>query len=108
MNLTANGKIPVPTPGTPVALAVTAASRSCHLATQVCPANTGKVYLGTPGMVKATLAGVLHVFQIPEAGQPYETYEVEPHEDTDPLYLFEYAVDADVATEGLIVSWWVQ
>jgi hypothetical protein len=107
MNVTAMGKVAVTTAGTPQALSATPLM-ICHLQTQAAPANTGKVYIGTPGMVKSTLAGVIHVFQPPTPGDPLEIWELEPHEDTDPLYLQQYAIDADVSGEGLLVAYWIQ
>jgi hypothetical protein len=106
MNLTTAQKISVATPGTPVALSSSSTARVRHIHIQAAPANTGKVYLGTPAMVKATLAGVAHVFAIPATGQKFEAIDFQTHEDA--IYLNQYAVDADVAAEGLIVSTWTE
>jgi len=107
VNLTPKGKIGVPTPGTPVPIETAAfltAAAKIHV--QTAPANTGKTYLGTPTLNKSTLAGVVHVFA--PAAAPFEAIDLESHADDDCLQLAQYAIDADVAGEGLTVSYWVE
>jgi hypothetical protein len=109
VNVTAKGKITVATPGTHVAIETAAQpTAACKIHLQAPAANTGKTYIGTTGMVKATLAGVIHVFAIPLSTGPLETLELESHADEDRLQLAQYAIDADVAGEGLLVSYWVE
>jgi hypothetical protein len=109
VNVTSKGKIAVATPGTPVAIETAATPpRACKIRLQAAAANTGKTYLGTPAMAKATLAGVIHVFATPPGSGPLESVELEGHADEDQLTLADYAIDADVAGEGLITSYWIE
>jgi hypothetical protein len=75
---------------------------------QVIPGLVGKTYLGTPVMNKATLAGVARVLSPNSAGGFSETFEIESQDGENSIRLMDYAVDADTAGEGLLVTWWVE
>jgi hypothetical protein len=53
------GKIPVPTPGTPVRLTTDTTLRAARLRFAVVIGETGRVFLGLAGMNKANGTGVL-------------------------------------------------
>jgi hypothetical protein len=102
------GKIKVTTPGTPVQVTTDTTLRAAIIRFSVFLGGTGKVYLGVQGMNKTTGAGVIKEFWptgasgaiadelILEAPAP-ETYGS--------FRLSDFYVDADVANEGLLVSY---
>lgn len=102
MTLISLGRVVVPTPGTPVALPVPARTSAARLSFQAAPANTGSTYIGLQGMNKSTLAGVSRVLSATG------TYEVSTEDNTDGIALSQLAIDADVAGEALLVSYWVE
>ena len=102
MTLTSLGRIAVPTPGTPVPLTTDVTKRVARVILQTAPANTGKTYFGQNGMAKTTLAGVSRVLATSEF------YEIGTEDGTDGISLAQLAVDADVANEGLLVSYWTE
>lgn len=108
MNINCNGRINVPTPGTPVPLSTNPAATASKLFFQVIPGLTGKMYIGAPGMHKATLSGVARVLWPNSTGGFSETFSIESQDGDNSILLSEYAIDADVAGEGLLVTWWVE
>ena len=58
MTHTSMGRVNVSTPGTPVSLSSNPTQRVAKLFFEVVPGLTGKAYIGSPGMNKATLSGV--------------------------------------------------
>lgn len=108
MIVTAKGRVNVTTPGTPTALAADPRVIANRLFFQVIPGLTGKTYVGVPGMNKATLAGVIRILWPNSAGGFSETFTVEAQEGTDGIRLVDYVIDADVAGEGLLVSYWTE
>ena len=102
MTLISLGRVTVPTPGTPVALTTDTKLRAARLTLQTPTANTGKMYFGKTGMTKATLAGVARVLAT------YDSYEITTADGMDGISLAQLALDADVANEGLLVSYWVE
>jgi hypothetical protein len=108
MNVTAKGRINVTTPGTPVPLSTDNAVTACKLFFQVVPGLTGKTYVGVPGMNKSTLEGVLRILWPNSAGGFSETFSLESQGDHDSIRVANYVVDADVAGEGLLVSYWTE
>lgn len=106
MTVTALGRVNVTTPGTVVPLSTDPTKRASKIFVQVVPGLTGKGYLGTPGMVRATLAGVVRVLWPNTAGGMSENFLIESSNGTNSLNLSEYVVDMDVAGEGLLVSYW--
>lgn len=106
MTVTALGRVNVTTPGTLVALSTNPNLYASKIFVQVVPGLTGKGYLGTAGMVRSTLAGVIRVLWPNTGGGFSENFLVESTDGTDSLNLSQYFVDMDVAGEGLIVSYW--
>lgn len=53
-------------------------------------------------------AGVLRILWPNPAGGFSETFSVEASEGTDGIRLLDYVIDADVAGEGLLVSYWTE
>ena len=102
------GRVNVSVPGTPVPLTTNPAVTACKLFVQVIPGLTGKTYLGSTGMTKATLAGVARIL-VPNSGGGFsETVFLESQDGTNSIRLKDYAVDADVAGEGLLVTYWTE
>jgi len=102
MTLTSLGNVTVPTPGTPVFLSTDPTVRVCRVTIQTAPANTGKMYFGLTGMQKSTLAGVSRVLVTSS------DYEIATQDGTNGIALFYLSIDADVANEGLLVSYWTE
>ncbi len=105
MTPTSLGRVNVPTPGTPVHLAATR-TPCCRIRVQVVAGLTGKMYLGTAGLNKNTLAGVIKELWPNQSGGVDDSYEVWSSTDEDTLDLSDYWIDAAIAGEGLIVSYW--
>ena len=95
-------------PGTPVPLTTNPAITASKLFVQVIPGLTGKTYLGSKAMAKATLAGVTRILWPNAAGGFSENFFLESQDGTNSIRLAEYAVDADVAGEGLLVTYWTE
>ena len=108
MTVTAKGRFNVATPGTPVALSTDLKATANRLFFQVIPGLTGKIYVGVAGMNKATLSGVVRILWPNSAGGFSETFSVESQDGTDCIRVADYAIDADVAGEGLLVSYWTE
>ncbi len=106
MNIYSKGRVNVTTPGTPVPLTTDPTIRACKLFFQVIPGLTGKTYVGLTNMTKGTLAGVARVLWPNASGGFSETFQVESQDGSNSIFLSEYAVDADVAGEGLLVTYW--
>lgn len=108
MHINCKGRINVPTPGTPVPLSTDRTATASKLFFQVIPGLTGKTYVGSPAMAKATLSSVARVLWPNSTGGFPETFCIESQDGEDSIRLAEYAVDADVAGEGLLVTWWTE
>ena len=108
MNINCKGRLNVPTPGTPVPLSADPTATASKLFFQVIPGLTGKTYVGSQGMNKSTLAGVARVLWPNASGGFSETFYIESQDGADSIRLAEYAIDADVASEGLLVTWWTE
>lgn len=106
MNVNPLGRVNVPAPGTPVALEATGTVTASKIFVQVVPGLTGKTYFGKAGMNKATLAGVIRILWPNTAGGFSENFFLETDDAGDSMRLSDYVVDADVAGEGLLVSYW--
>ena len=102
------GRINVPTPGTPVPLTTNPAITASKLFVQSIPGLTGKTYLGAASMTKATLAGVARILWPNASGGFSENFFLESQDGTDSIRLKDYAIDADVAGEGLLVTYWTE
>lgn len=108
MNIYPLGRINVPTPGTPVPLSTDPTATAAKLFFQVVPGLTGKTYIGSSNMSKATLGLVSRVLWPNTNGGFSETFYIESQDGGNSIRLAEYAVDADVAGEGLLVTYWTE
>jgi len=106
MNIKCKGRVSVTTPGTPVALSTDPTLAASKLFFQVIPGLTGKTYVGVPDMTKGTLAGVARILWPNASGGISETFYVESQDGTNSIRLEDYAIDADVAGEGLLITYW--
>ncbi len=106
MTLTSLGRVNVVTPGTPVLLSIDPTLRVSKLFFQSVPGLTGKTYIGTPLMAKATLAQVVRVLVPATNSAIADQFALAPEQGKDTIYLNQYAIDADNAGEGLLVSYW--
>jgi len=108
MTINCMGRVSVPTPGTPVPLSTNPIARASKLFFQVIPGLTGKTYAGVPTMTKATFAGVARILWPNAAGGFSENFYIEAQDGENSIRLADYAVDADVAGEGLLVTYWTE
>ena len=104
MTVIAMGKIAPTTPGTPVLVTADSKILAGRVMFAVPTTNTGKVYLGQPGMNKATLAGVMRDFSPAQVG-PQDGAVLWTSDEF--FQMSEYAIDADVAGDGLLVTYWL-
>jgi hypothetical protein len=106
MTLTSLGRVNVATPGTPVPLSSDPHIRVSKLFFQSVPGLTGKCYIGAPQMSKSSLSHVVRVLVPATNSAVADQFEVSPEDGRDSIYLNQYAIDADVAGEGLLISYW--
>jgi hypothetical protein len=106
MTINCKGRVNVLTPGTPVKLSTDPTATASKLFFQVIPGLTGKTYIGTPAMAKTTLAGVARILWPNTAGGFSESFEIESQDGENSIHLIDYAIDADVAGEGLLITYW--
>src|SRR5947209_5764100 len=106
MTINCKGRINVSAPGTPVPLTSDLSVRASKVFFQVIPGLTGKTYIGMPSMTKGSLAGVARVLWPNTTGGFSETFSIEAQDGENSIRLADYAVDADVAGEGLLVTYW--
>jgi hypothetical protein len=102
------GRFNVATPGTPVPLTTDSTVTASKIFFQVVPGLTGKTYVGVPSMTKATLAGVARILWPNSSGGFSETFRIESQDGENSIRLKDYAIDADVAGEGLLVTYWTE
>jgi hypothetical protein len=108
MTFTSLGRVNQPTPGTPIRLSVDPTLRVAKILIQMIPGLTGKAYLGTAAMKKATLVAVARVLWPNTAGGISDQFFLEVQNGLDELNLEEYYIDLDVAGEGVLVSYWTE
>lgn len=108
MHIKSLGRVNVPNPGTPVPLTADRTVTASKLFVQVVPGLTGKTYLGVTNMTKASLNGVARVLWPNATGGFSENFFLESQDGANSIRLAEYAVDADVAGEGLLVTYWAE
>jgi hypothetical protein len=106
MNINCKGRVNVSAPGTPVPLTTDPTVTASKLLFQVIPGLTGKTYVGVAGMTKATLSGVARTLAPNPSGGFSETFYIEAQDGADSIRLEDYVIDADVAGEGLLVTYW--
>jgi hypothetical protein len=102
------GRVSVATPGTPVPLSIDPTVHASKLFFQVIPGLTGKAYAGVTSMAKATLAGVARILWPNATGGFSEHFEIESQDGENSIRVMDYAIDADVAGEGLLVTYWTE
>lgn len=108
MTINCKGRVNVVTPGTPTRLSTDSTVTASKLFFQAIPGLTGKTYVGVPAMTKATLAGVARTL-CPNAASGFsENFEIESQDGENSIRLADYAIDADVAGEGLLVTYWTE
>ena len=108
MTQTSLGRVSVVTPGTPVRLSTDPTQRVSKLFFQVIPGLTGKAYIGKPGMNKLTLNGVSRILWPNASGGISDQFFLEAQDGEDSIQLSDYAIDVDVAGEGLLVAYWTE
>lgn len=112
MALGMKGAVRVPTPGTPVQ--ITAPSTGSGNAGdpynihgvmfQALPTNTGLIYIGGQGLVAATFAQVAALLPVPTTNflPAFSTsLTIAPNA----LNLTQFWIDAEIATDGVLVTW---
>lgn len=98
------GYVPVPVPGTPIVLA---AAKTPTKSFRIIPmktggvANTGVVYIGKAGMVKATGVGVYAALRPTDQGI---TVNIGDLLNSDLFDLSNWFVDADTAADAVLVG----
>ena len=105
------GKVRVTTPGTPVPVTTNTALRAAIIRFSVLLDGTGKVYLGGNWMNSSTGAGVIKEFQpITATGGIADELILEaPVVGSHGTFrLSDFFIDADVANEGLLVSYFIR
>jgi hypothetical protein len=80
--------------------------RAAKLRFAVVIGGTGRVFLGVAGMNKATGSGVIKEFWLTGAGGGIADELVLESQNGHLLRPADYYVDANVASEGLIVAYW--
>jgi hypothetical protein len=108
MTINCKGRINVSTPGTPIPITTDPMVTASKVFFQVIPGFTGKTYVGTPSMTKGTLAGVARILWPNSSGGMSETFYIETQDGENSIRLADYAIDADVAGEGLLVTYWTE
>lgn len=107
------GRVNVPTSGTPVPLA--SQYTPCkRIRVSVIAGLSGKMYFGAnpinpasiPAINQSTLTGVMKQLWPNSAGGVDDDYELYSTDGSSTLNLQDYAIDAQISGEGLIVSYW--
>lgn len=99
------GKIAPTTPGTPVQLTTDDTIKAQAVFASQIGGTTGRVLLGRVGLNKTTLAGCIKPFLPPSASGFLDSFEVAADDRSNCIQLSKYVVDADVANEGLVISY---
>jgi hypothetical protein len=100
------GRVNVTTPGTPVALSTDPRAFASKLFFQAVPGLTGKTYIGNTSLKKSTWVGVTRVLAANSSSGMSENFFIEASDGEDSIRLMDYAIDADVAGEGLLITYW--
>ena len=107
MEIYSLGKIAPTTPGTPVQLTTDDTIKAQAVFASQIGGTTGRVLLGRTGLNKATLAGCIKPFLPPSASGWLDSFAIEAESNSNCIQLSKYVVDADVANEGLVISYTV-
>lgn len=105
MTLVSLGKVACVTPGTPVPLTADPTIMVHKIVFSQVPGGTGATYVGLLSMVKATLVGCLRVIKKSVTTDSVLDHFVIGCAKANPLRLADYAIDADTAADGLLVSY---
>jgi hypothetical protein len=97
------GRVNVSIGGQAIRLATTS-TPCCRIRAQVIAGLTGKMYLGTAGLNRVTMAGVIKEFWPNQSGGIDDQWEV--WSDGDELDLSQYYIDAFVSGEGVLITYW--
>jgi hypothetical protein len=102
------GKVTVPAAGTPVRSTANLTDPTRRYAVhgvliQALTGNTGKVYIGTTGLNKSTLANVFAVLAIPTTNQ-LPTFSAALTLAPNAITLDDLYLDADINGEGVLVT----
>lgn len=108
MKMNTIGRLNVATPGTPVPLTSDTTVHASKLLFQAIPGLTGKTYVGNTSLVKTTLANTARVLAPNPTSGFSETFYIEAQDGDNSLRVADYAIDADVAGEGLLVTYWTE
>lgn len=100
------GRVNVATPGTAVRLAA-GRLKCAKIRVNVVGGLTGKVFIGTSDINGTTMEGVIAELSPVAADALDRSFEITSNRDADVLDLSAYWIDASVAGEGLIVSYWL-
>src|SRR6185369_15881341 len=101
-------KVTVPVSGVPVRATVNEADPtarvSCHgFMFQALPGNTGKIYIGSNQMSKATLQNLVSILAVPTANS-IPTFSAALTLAPNAVHLHDLYIDADNANDGVIIS----
>ena len=100
--------IRVPTPGSPVQITTDGSLNAMQLVVRTVPGLTGRTYVGLAGMDKASRNGVIRVLSEPAAFGPQDGEAIPPSPNgANIVRVCDYWVDADVANEGVLVTYFV-
>ena len=104
----AYAKITVAVPGTPERVTKgesnPAATQGCHgVLIQALPTNTGKIYIGTSAMSKAAFTGLFAMLAVPNTNF-IPSFSAALTLSPSAIQLRDLYIDADVATDGVIVT----
>lgn len=103
------GLIRVPAPGTPVRVTADESLRASQILVRIVPGFTGKTYFGVAGMNKnsSPMTGVIRVLAEPASAgsQDGEAIPPSPYLSGNVLRVSDFYVDAEVANEGLLISY---
>lgn len=98
-------KITVATPGTAVQLESSYLPGSKVTIVPI-PTNTGRVYLGTSGVVGSTATNVIRWFNPPSATGLVDMFEIDVDQGGNLIDDSVFWVDAAVAGEGVLITEW--
>jgi hypothetical protein len=102
MTIVPLGKIAVPTPGTPVQVSTDPTIFVNRLVFSQVAGQVGNVYIGQANMVKATYVKVIRMFMQPSTGGFLDTHEIDCDSNGNLIRPYDFWVDANTATEGVI------
>jgi hypothetical protein len=102
------GLIRVPAPGSPVQVTTDGSLHATQLVVRTVPGFTGRTYVGLAGMDKMSKAGVIRVLSEPAVFGMQDGEALPPSPSgANILRVADYWVDADVANEGVLVTYFV-